>query len=95
VAEQWLTGIRKRESEKRSERLEISVADDRTPATRRTSQSAFCNADISTSDLRQGIKLRSKMDSLTPQQAQALFVAGGFLILTSLPSGSEFGIDGT
>lgn len=35
------------------------------------------------------------MDNLTPDQAQALFEAGGFLILTSLPEGREFGIDGT
>lgn len=35
------------------------------------------------------------MDNLTPDQAQALWDAGGFLILTDLPEGSEFGIDGT
>ncbi|WVR06940.1 hypothetical protein IAU60_003976 [Kwoniella sp. DSM 27419] len=35
------------------------------------------------------------MDALTPQQAQALWAAGGFVILTGLPEGSEFGIDGT
>ncbi|WWD17185.1 hypothetical protein CI109_101623 [Kwoniella shandongensis] len=35
------------------------------------------------------------MDSLTPDQAQALWDAGGFLVITDLPQGSEFGIDGT
>jgi len=35
------------------------------------------------------------MDNLTPEQAQALWDAGGFLILSDLPEGSEFGIDGT
>ena len=35
------------------------------------------------------------MDSLTPEQAQALWDAGCFLILSDLPEGSEFGIDGT
>ena len=35
------------------------------------------------------------MDSLTPRQAQTLFDTGGFLLLTALPEGSEFGIDGT
>jgi A1 cistron-splicing factor AAR2 len=35
------------------------------------------------------------MDTLTPQQAQALWDAGGFLLLTNLPEGSEYGIDGT
>ena len=35
------------------------------------------------------------MDRLSPDQAQALFAAGGFFLLTSLPAGSEFGIDGT
>jgi A1 cistron-splicing factor AAR2 len=35
------------------------------------------------------------MDNLTPEQAQALWNAGGFLILSDLPEGSEFGIDGT
>jgi hypothetical protein len=37
----------------------------------------------------------SAMDRLTSDQAQALFSAGGFLILTDLPESSEFGIDGT
>jgi len=37
----------------------------------------------------------SEMDTLTPEQAQALWDAGGFLILSDLPEGSEFGIDGT
>jgi hypothetical protein len=32
------------------------------------------------------------MDNLTPEQAQALWDAGGFLILSDLPEGSEFGI---
>lgn len=35
------------------------------------------------------------MDNLSPDQAQALWDAGGFLVLTDLPPGSEFGIDGT
>ncbi|WVQ99588.1 hypothetical protein IAU59_006724 [Kwoniella sp. CBS 9459] len=35
------------------------------------------------------------MDSLTPDQARALWAAGGFLVITDLPEGSEFGIDGT
>ncbi len=39
--------------------------------------------------------LKSAMDRLTSDQAQALFSAGGFLILTDLPESSEFGIDGT
>ncbi|KAK8864508.1 hypothetical protein IAR55_001758 [Kwoniella newhampshirensis] len=34
-------------------------------------------------------------ENLTPEQAQALWDAGGFLVLTDLPEGSEFGIDGT
>lgn len=33
--------------------------------------------------------------SLTSDQAQALFDAGGFAIITDLPEGSEFSIDGT
>ncbi|OXG24816.1 A1 cistron-splicing factor AAR2 [Cryptococcus neoformans Tu401-1] len=35
------------------------------------------------------------MDQLNAEQAQALWEAGGFLIITDLPEGSEFGIDGT
>ncbi|KAL7421629.1 hypothetical protein Q5752_003398 [Cryptotrichosporon argae] len=35
------------------------------------------------------------MDMLTPDQARALWDAGGFFILTGLPQGSEYGIDGT
>ncbi|WVF71280.1 hypothetical protein IAT40_006083 [Kwoniella sp. CBS 6097] len=35
------------------------------------------------------------MDSLTPDQARALWEAGGFLVITDLPEASEFGIDGT
>jgi A1 cistron-splicing factor AAR2 len=35
------------------------------------------------------------MDKLSPDQAQALWDAGGFIILSDLPEGSEFGIDGT
>ncbi|WVQ72384.1 hypothetical protein IAR50_001936 [Cryptococcus sp. DSM 104548] len=35
------------------------------------------------------------MESLTNDQAQALWEAGGFVIITDLPEGSEFGIDGT
>ncbi|ORX35812.1 A1 cistron-splicing factor [Kockovaella imperatae] len=35
------------------------------------------------------------MDRLTSAQAQALFEAGGFIIISDLPQGSEFGIDGT
>lgn len=35
------------------------------------------------------------MDKLNAEQAQALWEAGGFLIITDLPEGSEFGIDGT
>jgi hypothetical protein len=41
------------------------------------------------------LNLSIVMDSLTPDQAQALWDAGGFLILSDLPEGSEFGIDGT
>ena len=36
----------------------------------------------------------SSMDKLTPIQAQALFEAGGFVIISGLAQGSEFGIDG-
>ena len=32
---------------------------------------------------------------ITNEQAQALFDAGGFIVLTGLPEGSEVGIDGT
>ncbi|WVQ80792.1 hypothetical protein IAT38_002897 [Cryptococcus sp. DSM 104549] len=35
------------------------------------------------------------MENLTPQQAQALWEAGGFFVLADLPEGSEFGMDGT
>ncbi|KAK4684923.1 A1 cistron-splicing factor AAR2, partial [Tremellales sp. Uapishka_1] len=35
------------------------------------------------------------MNNLTPEQAEALFHAGGFLVLSGLPESSEFGIDGT
>ncbi|WWC89213.1 uncharacterized protein L201_004131 [Kwoniella dendrophila CBS 6074] len=35
------------------------------------------------------------MNDLTQDQAQALWSAGGFLIFSGLPEGSEFGIDGT
>jgi A1 cistron-splicing factor AAR2 len=35
------------------------------------------------------------MDNLNPDQAQALWSAGGFIVLSDLPEGSEFGIDGT
>ena len=35
------------------------------------------------------------MDKVTPDQAQALWAAGGFIVLSDLPEGSEFGIDGT
>jgi A1 cistron-splicing factor AAR2 len=35
------------------------------------------------------------MDQVTPDQAQALWSAGGFIVLSDLPVGSEFGIDGT
>ena len=35
------------------------------------------------------------MNRLTSEQAQILFECGGFIILTSLPESSEFGIDGT
>jgi A1 cistron-splicing factor AAR2 len=35
------------------------------------------------------------IDKLTQEQAQALFEAGGFVIISDLPQGSEFGIDGT
>ncbi|WVW84051.1 hypothetical protein I302_106079 [Kwoniella bestiolae CBS 10118] len=35
------------------------------------------------------------MNQLTPDQAQALWSAGGFLVFNGLPEGSEFGIDGS
>ncbi|ODN81987.1 hypothetical protein L202_02316 [Cryptococcus amylolentus CBS 6039] len=35
------------------------------------------------------------MESLSNDQAQALWEVGGFVIITDLPEGSEFGIDGT
>jgi A1 cistron-splicing factor AAR2 len=34
------------------------------------------------------------MNSLTPDQAQALWKAGGFVVIADLPEGSEYGIDG-
>ena len=34
------------------------------------------------------------MDNLTQEQARALFEAGGFVVISDLPQGSEFGIDG-
>lgn len=33
--------------------------------------------------------------SLTPEQARALWDAGGFALIQGLPRGSEVGIDGT
>lgn len=35
------------------------------------------------------------MSGLTPDQARALWEAGGFLVFGDLPGGSEYGIDGT
>jgi hypothetical protein len=40
------------------------------------------------------IHIMASLD-LTPAQAKALFDAGGFLIISDLPEGSEFSIDGT
>ena len=38
---------------------------------------------------------RATMQSLTPDQAQQLWNAGGFVILTGLPPGSTVSLDGT
>jgi A1 cistron-splicing factor AAR2 len=34
------------------------------------------------------------MNNLTPDQAQALWAAGGFIVVSNLPEGSEYGTDG-
>lgn len=57
-----------------------------------TGNSTFCRwVDIYLTHWKAG----RAMTGLSPDQAQALWSAGGFVILTDLPEGSEFGIDGT